>query len=187
MPKDQDFTIENVESKTVFKGKIWDIVSETFEFAGESLTREFVDHPGAVAIVATNDVGQILMIRQYRHPVRSLLWEIPAGLTDIPGEVPIAAAHRELEEETGYRAGQLSPLIEFYTTPGGNNELIRIFHAVDLQFVGRPAAEGEERELKVEWVDFGHALKAVLSSEIKSPSAVIGIMALALGNTHLDR
>ena len=180
MPKDQDFATRVTERKTVFEGMIWNVVSETFEFAGQSLTRQFVDHPGAVAVLALNEAGQLLMIRQFRQPVRQYLWEIPAGLLDISGETMIEAAARELQEETGYRPRSIEHLIDFFTTPGGNNEMIRIFLAGDLEFVGRPAEqEGEERDLQVEWIDFGDALEAVLNSEIKSPSAAVGILAAA--------
>jgi ADP-ribose pyrophosphatase len=178
MPKDEDFSTRVTERETVFDGMIWDVVSETFDFAGQKLTRQFVDHPGAVAVLAINDANQVLMIRQYRHPVRQQLWEIPAGLLDIQGEDPLTAAKRELEEETGYRAGSFEQLIDFYTTPGGNNELIRIYLARQIEHIGRPEhLEGEERELFIEWVDFEAALKSVLKSEMKSPSAAVGIMA----------
>ena len=181
MPKDQPVAQDIVASEVVFDGMIWNVVRERFDFAGETLTREFVNHPGAVAVVAVNDVNQILMIRQYRHPVRQLLWEIPAGLLDVEGESEILAAERELLEETGYRAATMEPLIEFFTTPGGNSERIQIFKATNLEYVGRPEIqEGEESELLIEWVDFEIALGSVLASEIKSPSASVGIMALAL-------
>jgi ADP-ribose pyrophosphatase len=180
MPKDQDFAARVTERKKIFDGMIWDVVSETFEFAGHHLTRQFVEHPGAVAVLALNADNQILMIRQYRHPVHQYLWEIPAGLLDIDGESQIDAAARELKEETGYQADTIQHLIDFYTTPGGNNEMIRIFLARNLIFVGRPEhQEGEERDLMVEWVDFNEALAAVLKSEIKSPSAVVSILAAA--------
>ena len=178
MPKDEDFSARVIERKTVFDGMIWNVVSESFDFAGQDLTRQFVEHPGAVAVVAVNDENEILMIRQYRHPVRQLLWEIPAGLLDVDGEAPLDAAKRELAEETGYHAKNYEHLIDFYTTPGGNNELIRIYLASGLEQVGRPEnLEGEERELTIEWVDFREALQSVLSSQIKSPSAAVGIMA----------
>ncbi|MFM6977311.1 MAG: NUDIX domain-containing protein [Micrococcales bacterium] len=168
------------ERKTVFEGMIWKVVAETFEFGGESLTRQFVDHPGAVAVLALNAEDQILMISQYRHPVRQFLWEIPAGLLDVEGESLPDAAMRELHEETGYRASAMTHLIDFYTTPGGNNEMIRIFLARDLEYIGRPSEqEGEERQLQVEWIDFDDALTSVLKSEIKSPSAAVGILAAA--------
>jgi ADP-ribose pyrophosphatase len=180
MPKDQDFVAQVTERKTVFEGMIWDVVSETFSFGDQTLTREFVDHPGAVAVLAINDSQQILMIRQYRQPVRQYLWEIPAGLLDVQGESLESAAKRELIEETGYQANQLSKLIDFYTTPGGNNEMIRIFLAENLEFVGRPDnPEGEERELQIEWVPFQEALNSVLASDIKSPSAAVAILTAA--------
>lgn len=180
MPKDQDFVTRVTDRQTVFEGMIWNVVSETFEFAEQSLTRQFVDHPGAVAVLAVNEANQILMIRQYRQPVRQYLWEIPAGLLDVSGEGMSAAAARELQEETGYQANSVEHLIDFYTTPGGNNEMIRIYFASDLQFVGRPAnQEGEERDLQIEWIDFEEALESVLSSQIKSPSAAVGILAAA--------
>ena len=180
MPKDEDFLVENIESRTAFEGKIWNVISESFDFGDQRLTREFVAHPGAVAVVATNDANQVLMIRQYRHPVRQKLWEIPAGLTDVAGELPEAAAARELQEETGYTAGQLEHLIDFYTTPGGNSELIRVYHATKLEYVGREAMDGEERDLEIEWFDFTDVVTDILANKIKSPSAAVGIMALAL-------
>lgn len=180
MPKDEDFTPQISERKTVFEGMIWNVVSETFQFAGQTLTREFVSHPGAVAVLALNAQNQVLMIRQYRQPVRQYLWEIPAGLLDIDGESMASAAARELHEETGYKAATVDHLIDFFTTPGGNNEMIRIYLASNLEYVGRPdEQEGEERELQVEWIDFDEALDSVLKSVIKSPSAAVGILAAA--------
>lgn len=181
MPKDQPFAVNVSSSEVALRGMIWNVQREVFEFADQTLTREFVEHPGAVAIVAMNDVGQVLLIRQYRHPVGELLWEIPAGLLDVHGETPESAARRELLEETGYLAGELEPLIEFFTTPGGSTEKISIFLARDLVLSNdRPTLEGEEVDMLVEWVALDEALTAVLSSEIKSPSAAVGIMAVAL-------
>lgn len=180
MPKDEAFATQVSERKTVFEGMIWDVVSETFQFAGQTLTRQFVSHPGAVAVLALNSDNQILMIRQYRQPVKQFLWEIPAGLLDVDGESLVTAAARELQEETGYRASTFTHLIDFFTTPGGNDEMIRIYLARDLELVGRPAEqEGEERDLQVEWIDFEIALASVLKSDIKSPSAAVGILAAA--------
>ncbi len=180
MPKDENFLVKNIESHLAFEGKIWDVISESFDYGDQRLTREFVAHPGAVAVVATDDTGRVLLIRQYRHPVRQKLWELPAGLTDVPGESAESAANRELVEETGYRAGSLAPLIDFYTTPGGNSEMIRVFHASGLEHVGRIAMDGEERDLEIEWFDFDSVVADVLAGNVKSPSTVVGIMALAL-------
>ena len=168
-------------SEVVFDGRIWDVVRETFEYPTGELTREFVAHPGAVAVVAVDDQHRVLMINQYRHPVREVLWEVPAGLRDIAGEADIEAAKRELFEETGYVAKTIEPLIEFYTTPGGNNEKITIFLAQGLTWQGHELAlDGEEIDMRVEWVPLNEAVQSVLASKIKSPTAAVGLMALAL-------
>ena len=91
---DETQSLEIVESKTVYRGAIWDVRRETFDYRGEKLTRDFVDHPGAVSVVALNDNAEIMMIRQYRHAIRALDWEIPAGLLDIPWEDPLVCAQR---------------------------------------------------------------------------------------------
>lgn len=181
MPKDESVDLPIGQSELVFKGRIWDVVRESFEFADQQLTREFVKHPGAVAVVALNDQRDVLMIRQYRHPVKSFLWELPAGLLDIADEPKVAAASRELMEETGYSANHIEPLISFFTTPGGNSEEISIFLATGLEHVGHDLVlEGEETQLQVEWVPIERALESVLNSEIKSPTAMVGIMAAVL-------
>lgn len=181
MPKDELAHVQISNRELVFKGRIWDVVSETFQYGQESLTREFVQHPGAVAVVALNAQNEVLMIRQYRHPVKSYLWELPAGLLDVSGESTLDAAQRELLEETGYRAGIIEPLIDFFTTPGGNSERISIFVANDLELVGHDLRlEGEEHDMDVAWVPLPEALSSVLNSQIKSPTAQVGIMAISL-------
>jgi ADP-ribose pyrophosphatase len=180
MPKDQPVEREILSTEVVFKGRIWDVVSETFRYNDEHLVRDFVRHPGAVAVLAMNEKREILMIRQYRHPVRKLLWEIPAGLLDVPGESLEAAARRELIEETGYDATSLETLITFHTSPGGNDESITIFLATELVEVQHDfVATGEESDMLVEWVPLDDALKSVLASEVQNPSAVVAILALA--------
>lgn len=182
MPNDQPFAVNVSSSELAFSGMIWNVKREAFDFGEQKLTREFVEHPGAVAVIAINSSNQVLMIRQYRHPVGEFLWEIPAGLLDVAGESHEMAARRELLEETGYLAQSLEPLIEFFTTPGGSSEKISIYLARDLALSqDRPAVVGEEADMLVDWVDFDEALAAVLSSRIKSPSAAVAIMAAALG------
>ena len=140
-----------------------------------------VSHPGAVAVIALNDAGEVLLINQYRHPVREYLWEIPAGLLDVPGEAKLEAAKRELLEETGYIAAEWSDLIEFHTTPGGNNETIAIFLAKGLRHQGHDfELEGEETDMDLAWVPLEEAVSSVLTSQMRSPSAAVGLMALAL-------
>lgn len=180
MPKDQRVEPTILASETVFAGRIWDVARETFDYNGEPLVREFVRHPGAVAVIAIDDRQRVLLIRQYRHPVRSYLWEIPAGLLDIPGEDRMDAARRELMEETGYEAGELTKLMDFMTTPGGNDEVITIYLARNLNHVGHDLnLEGEEVDMLKEWFPLDEALASVLASDIQSPSAAVGIMAAA--------
>jgi 8-oxo-dGTP pyrophosphatase MutT (NUDIX family) len=181
MPKDEPASLSIVESEVVFAGKIWNVVRERFEFNNDQLVREFVAHTGAVAVVALNEANEVLLIRQYRHPVRSYLWELPAGLLDIANEPNLEAAKRELLEETGFTAGSWSELIAFHTTPGGNDETIWIYLAQNLTFKGHELElQGEEKEIEVRWVELQQALESVLESEMKSPTAAVGIMALAL-------
>lgn len=99
--------------------------------------REIVVHPGAVAIIPVFSNGDVLLVRQYRHPVRSELWEIPAGKLE-PGEDALSCAQRELQEETGYAANRWTRLTSFLTSPGFSNERITLFHASDLRRVGAP-------------------------------------------------
>jgi 8-oxo-dGDP phosphatase len=106
---------------------------------GGNVRREVIEHPGAVAVVALDEAGRVLLIRQYRHPVAGQLWEIPAGLRDVAGEHPLATAQRELLEEVGYRAADWQVLADFYSTPGISSEKLRIFLARDLTRV--PDAE----------------------------------------------
>lgn len=180
MPKDEAVELPISESEIAFRGKIWDVFRERFQYGTGELTREFVAHPGAVAVLAIDDEQRVLLIRQYRHPVRSYLWEIPAGLMDITGESFEQAARRELLEETGYEARHLEPLISFFTTPGGNTEAIEVFLARGLNYLGyEDELSGEEVDMRVEWFPIREVLQSVLKSEIRSPSLVVGIMALA--------
>jgi len=98
---------------------------------GSRVTREIVSHPGAAAVVPILPDG-VLLVRQYRHAVRSYLWEIPAGKLEL-GEKPLCCAQRELAEETGYVAKDWAELASFYTSPGFSDEQITLFHASDLQ------------------------------------------------------
>lgn len=181
MPNDQPVDIPATSSRLIHKGMVWDLVADTFEFNGESLTREYVKHTGAVAVLTINEKDEVLLMKQYRRPVGSYLMEFPAGLLDIPGESRLDCAKRELAEEAGLAAGEWEELISFHATPGGNSETITIFVARGLS-----AAEsdyqrtGEESDMPQTWVSIQDALESVLRSEIKSPTAVVGIMAYAL-------
>ncbi|CAB4534219.1 unannotated protein [freshwater metagenome] len=180
MPKDEPADFSVTARQTVFEGRVWNVVSETFDYNGQSLTRDFVAHTGAVAVAALNEAGELFMIRQYRHPVRKYLWELPAGLTDMAGESNLDAAKRELAEETGLQAEHWQSLQTFHTTPGGNDESIEIFLATGLSDATTDfVREGEESDMQWCWVALDEALLSVQSSDIQNPAAVVAILALA--------
>jgi len=171
------------ESAVVFEGLVWDVRRDTVDLgeAGE-VRREYVEHPGAVVVVALRQVAgrdQVLLIQQYRHPVGALEWELPAGLLDVSGEQPWLGAARELAEEADLRAGRWDVLIDFYGSPGGISEALRIFLARDLVDVDhdqRFVREGEEHAMMVGWVDLDEAYEAVVAGQLHNPGAVIGIL-----------
>ncbi|HYN29214.1 MAG TPA: NUDIX hydrolase [Dermatophilaceae bacterium] len=166
-------------ARTLFTGRVWDVVEETFDL-GEAgtLTREVVDHPGAVAVLALDEADRVLLIRQYRHPVGMHEWELPAGILDVVGEPPQEAAARELHEETDHTARTWHVLADHFSSPGGLNEALRIFLARDLAPVPdgeRHEREGEERGMPVRWVPLDEARDAVLAGGLHNPTLVIGI------------
>lgn len=173
-----------VASRTVHHGMIWDLVRDTVDL-GESgvVDREYVRHPGAVAVIALDEADRVLLVRQYRHPVRTELWEPPAGLLDVAGEDPVDAAQRELAEEADLVAGRWWRLADYYSSPGGNDEALTVFLARDLTPVAeadRHAREAEERDLVVGWFDLDEAVAAVLAGRVRNPSAVVGVLAAAM-------
>jgi 8-oxo-dGTP pyrophosphatase MutT (NUDIX family) len=149
--------------------------------AGELAERDVVVHPGAVAVLALDDAQQVLVIRQYRHPVGRLLWEIPAGLRDVSGEPPWATARRELLEEAGYRARDWRVLADYYTSPGFSTERLRVFLARDLEFVPESerdfVPEGEETQLVPAWLPLDEAVRKVLAGELHNGVAALAILA----------
>jgi len=173
-----------LSSTTVYQGRIWDVVSDTFSLTPGSkpLTRDYIAHPGAVAIVVLNDANQVLLLRQYRHPVKMELWEIPAGLLDVEGEDFVIGAARELAEEADLIAAQWHVLTDFFNSPGSSSEAIRIYLARQISAVpeaDRHVRTDEEAEIELRWVDLDEAATAVLEGRIHNPSAVVGILAAA--------
>ncbi len=180
--------------KVLGEGAISSFVEEVVEApTGEILARQFLTHPGAVAVVAwdeTNDT--IAVVRQYRHPVRMELVEIPAGLLDIEGEPYQKAAARELAEEAQLQAAHWNVLVDIFTTPGANAETLRVFLARGLKPAPLPEgfeADGEEAVMEVGFIPREHLIRAILEGKCQSPSLVAGVLALQtaiLGGT-LDK
>ncbi len=147
---------------------------------GQVVGREIVEHPGAVAIVALDEAGQVLLIRQYRHPVGRLLWEIPAGLRDVAGEPPLKTAQRELLEEAGYQAADWQVLADFFTSPGITSERLRVYLARGLRRI--PDAEREyvpdheEAHLTIEWAPLDVVVSRILGGSLHNGVMMIGVL-----------
>ncbi|HST64464.1 MAG TPA: NUDIX hydrolase [Mycobacteriales bacterium] len=154
---------------------------------GDVKTREVVEQPGAVGVVALDDDGQVVLIRQYRHPVGELLVEIPAGLLDVPGEKAHRTAARELAEETGLTAGRWDLLLDLQVSPGLSTEAVRVFLARDLAPVpdaDRHVGTDEETDLGVHRRPLDEAVAAVFTGEIRNSLAVSGLLAAAYARDH---
>ncbi|RKN15658.1 NUDIX hydrolase [Micromonospora musae] len=166
-----------------WSGRIFDVVTEEVTMPGGGTgLRDIVRHVGAVAVVALDDAGQVVLIRQYRHPVGRHLWELPAGLMDVSGEDLPAAAARELAEEADLTAGRMDVLVDLHSSPGFTNELVRVFLARDLADVPpeqRHERRDEEADLQVVRIDLDEAVAMVLAGEITNASCVAGLLAAA--------
>ncbi|MEU2356822.1 NUDIX hydrolase [Streptomyces misionensis] len=157
---------------------------------GSVVRRDYQVHPGSVAVLALDEEDRVLLIKQYRHPVRHKLWEIPAGLLDVPGENPLHAAQRELYEEAHVKAEDWRVLTDVYTTPGGCDEAVRIFLARDLSEAEgeRFAAEHEETDMQHARVPVDELVRLVLAGDVHNNCLVVGVLSLvaARGGDGLD-
>ena len=132
-----------INSTPVFHGRVIDVRQDEVEVNGRTSKVDIVEHRGAVVVIVEPAPGQIVLVRQYRYPIKRAMWEVPAGSIE-PDESPEAAAIRELREETGYRAERVTFLWSAYSAPGFCSELLHFYHATGL--VGGEAEhdEGEE-------------------------------------------
>ncbi|MCU1525533.1 MAG: ADP-ribose pyrophosphatase [Microbacteriaceae bacterium] len=180
---DDDFPVRVESSEVRFHGHVWDIRQDTFEYGGSSITREYVDHTGAVAILALDERDRVLLIKQYRHPIGARDWEIPAGLLDIDGESPVIGAQRELAEEADLVASDWGLLCDFATSPGGSNEVIRVYLARGLSATDSVFdRDEEEADIETRWVDLDDAVDAVLERSVGN-----AILSIALLAAHASR
>jgi ADP-ribose pyrophosphatase len=144
---DADLVETRIASNLAFQGKFLEVRVDRVKMpGGGEATREYIVHPGAVLVVPVLDNGALVLERQYRYPVRSVMLEFPAGKID-PGERPLATAQRELREEAGYTAVKWTLLGTIHPEIGYSNEFIEIYEATGLTHVGQSLDEGENLEI----------------------------------------
>ena len=180
-----------VASEHVFDGRVISLRRDTVAMpGGGDSVREVVSHPGAVAVVALDDEGRVVLLRQYRHPVGRYLWELPAGLRDADGEPPLETAKRELAEEVLLAAERWSLLTTTYSSPGFSDELVLVYLAEGLSDVERPegfTVEHEELDMTIERVPLSDAVQRVFDGDIRNAAAVVGLLAAAQARTSGPR
>jgi 8-oxo-dGDP phosphatase len=173
-----EHVFETTSSETLHTGKIFALRRDRVRMpGGNDVTREVVEHFGAVAVVAMDEDGNIPMVYQYRHAFGRRLWELPAGLLDVHGEPAHLTAARELKEEAGLQAGTWRVLVDLDSTPGFSDESVRVYLATGLSEVGRPEAHDEEADMTLQWYPLAEAARKVLNGEIVNAIAVAGILA----------
>lgn len=169
---------EVLDSNVMYEGRVWNIRRDRFRFGDHELERDYVDHTGAVAVLAIDDDERVLLINQYRHPIRSRDWELPAGLLDIVGEEPLVAAQRELAEEADIVAAEWSELITFASSPGGSDEQIVIYTARGLTAAPEVFARTEEEaELVLRWVPLAEVVEAALAGRLRNSILLVAALA----------
>lgn len=178
--RDEPFDPRVIQSELVHQGYVWDVRSDRFAYGDGEIVREYVAHTGAVAVVALDQRERVLLIQQYRHPIRQRDWEIPAGLLDVADEPPIETARRELAEEVDLVAERVEPLVSIFTTPGGNDEIVHLFLARGLSAAPVVhAREQEEADIRIEWMPLADTVDAVLAGRMRNGILATGVLAAA--------
>jgi 8-oxo-dGTP pyrophosphatase MutT (NUDIX family) len=172
---------EVLSSEPRFSGAVFDVRTDAVRMPdGSVANRDVVVHPGAVAVLALDADGHVVMVRQYRHAVRQELLELPAGLLDVEGEPALAGARRELFEEAALAAGDWAVLLDMYNSSGMSDEAIRVYLARDLTDIGeqdRFAPEHEEISMTVERYPLEELVRMALAGELVNATAVAGVLA----------
>ena len=175
---DEPLSPRIISTSLDFEGRVWNVRRDVFEYNGHELTRDYVDHTGAVAVLVLDEQRRVLLIQQYRHPIRERDWEIPAGLLDIEGEDPLVAAKRELGEEVDLTASEWSHLVTFHSSPGGSNELITVFLAQGISATEASYDRTEEEaDIVVRWVPLEEVVAGVLAQDLKNSILAIAVLA----------
>lgn len=175
-----------VSSEVSYAGRVWDVRTDRVDLGpGGVAVRDYVEHTGAVVVLAVReDRGEpeVLVIRQYRHPIGAEDWELPAGLLDVEGEPSLDAARRELAEEADLRGETWEELLTFTPSPGSLGERITVFVATGLSDVpehDRHEREHEEAGMPVGWVALADAVTAVLAGQVRNGPLIVSLLTYA--------
>lgn len=169
-----DFTEKTIATKEIYKGRIVHLVEDTVILPdGRKAGRELILHNGGVGVIALDENKNVLMVSQYRKPYDEMVLEVPAGKLE-KGEDPKSAGMRELEEETGYRAETVTYIGKYYPTPGYCNEIISLYLAQNLTFVGQNLDPGEFVEVKK--IPLDRLVEMVMNNEIYDSKTAIAIL-----------
>lgn len=170
-----EFEEKTMKSDKIYDGKVINLRIDTVELPDKKYSkREIVEHPGAVAIVALTEEGEVLLIRQYRKAVEEALLELPAGKIEIDEE-PVETAKRELEEETGYRANEIEYLLEFYSSPGFSDERIYLFLAKGARKIRDEIGVDNER-IVLEKIAYKDLMKKIKRGQLVDGKTVLGML-----------
>jgi ADP-ribose pyrophosphatase len=167
------FTEKLVKRKRVYKGNAVHFSVDLIRLPdGKTATREYLEHPGAVAVLPFIDKDNIVLVAQYRYPVGKLTLEIPAGKLD-PGEKPEACVRRELEEETGFKAGRIKKLVSYWPTPAFSNEVLHVYAASGLKEAVKSPDEDEFIEHRI--MPFKKALRMARDGRIMDSKTIVAL------------
>ncbi len=169
-----NFEETTLKSECVYDGKVITVEKDDIEIAtGKKSFREVVRHPGGVVILAMKDLQTIILVRQFRYPIKKVVLELPAGKLE-RGEDPDLAAKRELEEETGYKAEKWTSLGYINTTPGFCDEKLYLYKAENLYFVGEHPDEGEI--IRAVEVSFSELMLKIKNGEINDAKTLCAVL-----------
>ncbi|MBI3005610.1 MAG: NUDIX hydrolase [Ignavibacteriales bacterium] len=166
-----------LKSERLYVGKVFNLLVDHIEYpSGNRGIREVAEHPGGAVAVPILPDGDLLLVRQFRYPMKKYLYELPAGKLG-PNEDPALCARRELEEETGYAASSWEKLASIYTTPGFCDELLHIFLATGVKKTGKgQQLEEGELNLTIETTPFQKAVTMIERGEIVDSKSICGIL-----------
>jgi ADP-ribose pyrophosphatase len=166
-----------LESEKIFKGAVFDIERDRLlDLNGMEIVRDVVRHPGGAGALPLFDDGRVALVKQYRHPARCELLEIPAGRIEL-GEIPEECAAREIEQEIGFRPGRMEKLSEFYSTPGFCEEKLYVYLATELI----PSSQKLDHDelIEVVYLPLAEAVRMAERGEIQDSKTIVALLLVA--------